>query len=291
MEYLFQNGYPVLPLEQAVEGLQKKNLMACATVITFDDGFYSVLEKAVPVLLDLRFPSTIYVTTYYCLKGNPVFRIVIQYMFWKTTKTMVDLTDLGVEHAREICLQDEASKKNVTWKIINYAESHMDEEQRVRLCEELGKRLAVGYSTIVSKKQFAIMTPEEIREASAAGIDIQLHTHRHRLPVEPELVRKEIEENRNILEPITGRLIRHFCYPSGIYQKEHFSSLAAVDVISAVTCDSGLNSIGTQTLALRRFLDGNTIPWIVFEAEMSGLIELLRDGRSWLKQFHLPFLH
>ncbi|MFA6146787.1 MAG: polysaccharide deacetylase family protein [bacterium] len=287
MEYLSQNGYPVLPLEEAIEGLQKGNLTACPTVLTIDDGFYSVMKKALPVLLNLHIPCTVYVTTYYCLKGNPVFRIVVQYMFWKTTETTLSFNGLGVEQTGEICLQDSASKKEAVWKIIDHAENHMDEEQRVLLCQELGKRLAVDYSTIVSTRQFTLMTLEEIREASEAGIDIQLHAHRHRLPVQPELVREEIEQNRKVLEPLTGRMLRHFCYPSGIYSKEHFGPLASVDVSSAVTCEGGLNSTGAETLSLRRFLDGNTISWIEFEAEMSGFTQLLRDGRSWLKQFPL----
>ena len=287
MEYLVRRGYPVLPLDDAVECLQRKELPACATVITFDDGFHSIWSMAVPVLEKLKLPGTIYVTTYYCLKSNPVFRLVIQYMFWKTAKPELDLTDLGLEDTGEVRFPDAVLRDDIAWRIINHAESQMDENQRVRLCKELGKRLEVDYAGIVERRFLSLMTNDEIRQAVQLGVDIQLHTHRHsfpvELPIEPELVRREIEQNREVLEPIAGRRLRHFCYPSGIYHKDHQRLLTEADVVSATTCECGLNYSHTPPLLLNRFLDGNDVSWIEFEAEMSGFSELLRKVRLRLK--------
>ncbi len=285
MKYLVRKGYPVLSLDDAVERLQAGTLPECATTLTFDDGFHSIWKKAVPVLNELKLPGTIYVTTYYCLKGNPIFRLVIQYMFWKTTTTELDLNGLGLHETGKVHFPDTRSADEIVWRIIRYAETQMKEDQRVHLCEEVGKRLGVDYSDIVKKRYFTLMTKDEIREAGRVGVDIQLHTHRHVLPIEAELVAREIENNRELLEPLVGRRLHHFCYPSGIYHKDHLEPLSAAEVKSGTTCNAGLNYTDTPPLTLNRFLDGSNVSWIEFEAEMSGFTDLLRKARYRLKQF------
>jgi peptidoglycan/xylan/chitin deacetylase (PgdA/CDA1 family) len=285
MQYLVRHGYPVLPLDEAVERLSKGTLPAAATVITFDDGFDSIRKMALPVLKDLGLPATIYVTTYYCLKGAPIFRLVIQYMFWKTSRTELDLSGLGMDEIGKAQFPDTASADEVAWTIIRCGESQMDEPQRVRLCEELGRRLGVDYAEIVRRRFLTLMTEDELRETSQAGIDIQLHTHRHVLPIEAELVRREIEDNRRFLEPLTGHRLRHFCYPSGIHHEDHLRPLAEAGVVSGTTCDSGLNYADTPPLTLHRFVDDDTnVSWIEFEAEMSGFGDLLRKARARWQQ-------
>jgi len=158
---------------------------------------------------------------------------------------------------------------------------------------KLGNRLGVPYDEIVGGRVFSIMTADEIREAVRAGIDIQLHAHRHRLPDDPEAARREIRENRAVLEPLVAQpppagnvaqappagsvaLLRHFCYPSGVWNAGHFAALRDVGILSATTCEAGLNYAHTPPLALRRFLDGEQVSDIEFEAELSGFSELLR---------------
>lgn len=280
MEYLVRNDYPVMSLAEAVERLRRNNVPPGATVITFDDGFYSIWKLAIPVLQELKLPATIYVTTYYCMKGTPVFRLVVQYMFWTTTKRDLDLTGLGLEDAGRVRFPDAASADAIMWRIIHYAESKMEEDQRVQLSEELGKRLEVDYAEIVEKRSLTLMTKDEIQDAARAGVDIELHTHRHHLPVDRRLLCQEIEQNREVLEPLVGYKLRHFCYPSGIYSEEHRPVLEQLGVVSATTCDAGLNYANTPPLTLSRFLDGNHISQIVFEAEMCGFADLLRSARS-----------
>ena len=62
--YLVRKGFPVLPLEEAVSLLKEDSLPKGATVITFDDGFFSTYKYALPVLEAQSFPCTVYVATY-----------------------------------------------------------------------------------------------------------------------------------------------------------------------------------------------------------------------------------
>ena len=46
----------------------------------------------------------------------------------------------------------------------------------------LGKRLRVDYEGLRETRRLSLMSAKEIRDLALAGIDIQLHTHRHQLP-------------------------------------------------------------------------------------------------------------
>ena len=124
------------------------------------------------------------------------------------------------------------------------------------------------------------MSIDEIRELVTSGVDIQLHTHRHGLSQDdPKLVEKEISDNRRALASVKAPL-QHFCYPSGIYNPRQWPWLKALGIKSATTCKPGLNYSNTPRYELRRFLDSEDISEIVFEAELCGLLELLRRARA-----------
>ncbi len=95
-------------------------------------------------------------------------------------------------------------------------------------------------------------------------------------------VRREIDDNRAVLEPIVGRPCDHLCYPSGVYTPDQWPWLEACAIASATTCELGLNDRCTPRFGLRRFLDSETVSEIEFEAEISGFAELIRRARSVL---------
>ncbi len=283
MEYIVAKKYPVLSLDEALAGLRNRNLPDGATVITFDDGWYSTWKVAVPILRELSLPATIYVTTYYCIKEHPVFRLVVQYMFWKTACQRLDFSGLGLPMTGSIPLDNRGARLEIAEDIIQHGETAMSEEERAELCHALGERLNIDYDEMHRQRLLSLMTASEVRKASLSGIDIQLHTHRHFVPEPAEGIRREIDDNRRALEPLTIKRPIHFCYPSGVVYDSHAPTLASLGVASGVTCSSGLNCYGTPSLALSRFLDGSNIAFIEFEAEMSGFSELLRRLRGKLE--------
>lgn len=64
MDYLRDNGFSVLPLEEVLDALRGgRDLPERTAVITFDDGYRSVFETAFPLLRDYGWPFTIFVTS------------------------------------------------------------------------------------------------------------------------------------------------------------------------------------------------------------------------------------
>ncbi|MBW1779900.1 MAG: polysaccharide deacetylase family protein, partial [Deltaproteobacteria bacterium] len=277
---LLKNRYPVINLKQAMDLLDKKSLPSCPVVITFDDGFQTIDKYAIPILRQNGLPSTIFVTSYYCINPHPVFRLVVQYMLWKTSYEQVDLTGMGLPLSGRKPLRNIEHRNKIAWQIIDYAETELEENDRHHMALELGARLGLPYRDIAESGALSIMNAGEIESLSTDGVDIQLHTHRHHFPEDPISGKREISDNRSILEPLVGKGLNHFCYPSGLWSENHFSILREERVECAVTCDTGFNYPDTPRLALRRFLDGQHISSIEFEAELSGLMEIMRKLRS-----------
>jgi predicted ATP-grasp superfamily ATP-dependent carboligase/peptidoglycan/xylan/chitin deacetylase (PgdA/CDA1 family) len=280
LAYLANNAFPVISLDDAVAGLSAGTLPDCATVLTFDDGFGPSHQYLPSLLEELGFPATLYVTTYYCVKETPVFRLVVQYMFWKTPRKEVDLTTLPGNTQGRVSLETVAMKKRLAWEIIRHGENACDGVQRGDLMRRLGELLDVKYEAVLQTNAFNILTRQEVRELAAAGVDIQLHTHRHQLPLDETKAKKEVMECRAVLEPLVQKPLKHFCYPSGFWSEKQWRWLAAVGVETGTTCDIGLDYPRTPRLALKRLLDGEDRSQIEFEAEMCGLAEIMRWIRA-----------
>ena len=283
-----RGGYQVMSLDAAVEALESNRLPRLPLVITFDDGFFSNLAGSRALMQEFDLPMTLYVTTYYVVKNTPIFSHAIRYLFFKTRCTTLLLTNLP-GHARSswpdvLELQNQVLTERVMWELIVDAERHMTELERVELCRELGLRLNVDYDGLAAERRLSMLKPEEIRELSTLGVDIQLHTHRHLLPIDPEELRREIEDNRAVLEAATGKPCRHLCYPSGVYCESQWPTLQTLAVRSATTCEPGLNSSRTSPYQLARFLDFEDLTDLEIDAALSGFMELPR----WIKNALSP---
>lgn len=286
LRFIKKQGFQVLCLEEANEMLSKAQLPSHALVITIDDGFYSVYSAGAPLLRKFALPATVYVTTYYCLKQTPIFRLAMQYMFWKTTTNQLDLSGLTTPQSAIVCWQDIRARDSLMWDLIRFGEVHLTEERRVELAREIGVRLHVDYDSLNSQRYFTLMSLEELRELLNLGFDLQLHTHRHQLSEEGLAIRREINQNRDVLEPLAGKPLEHLCYPSGVWSKRMWASLQDLGIRSATTCEPGLNQTSTPKLGLKRFLDGENISQIEFEAEMCGFSDFLRAVRGFFNRVH-----
>ena len=64
MNYLFENNFNILPLEQILNSLiNDEELPDYTAAITFDDAYLSVYTEAFPILKELNWPFSVFVTT------------------------------------------------------------------------------------------------------------------------------------------------------------------------------------------------------------------------------------
>ncbi len=77
MEWMASQGYRSLSVTQLLDGLRQGNLPAKCFVLTFDDGYYSLLKSASPVLERYGFTATLFLTT--ASVGHPDFSVLPEY--------------------------------------------------------------------------------------------------------------------------------------------------------------------------------------------------------------------
>lgn len=283
MERLKKWRLNVIPLGDAVDRLNSGTLPERSAVITIDDGFASVEKLALDVLQKHKLPSTLYVTSYYVNKGTPIFRLAVQYLFWKSTVHQANLGALpwlpsdDHSHASKVDLTDNATAEKLIWACIDFGEKSCTEPERQTILLELANRLDVNFAPVLESRALALLTGDEIRHLSESGVDIQLHTHRHTLPVtDLNQANEELVHNRDQLSQFVSTPLVHFCYPSGVWHQDHWSMLEENGVLSATTCDPGHNDAQSHRFALTRFLDAESISEIEFDSEVSGFADWLR---------------
>jgi hypothetical protein len=98
-----------------------------------------------------------------------------------------------------------------------------------------------------------------------------LHTHHDQSPWKRQLFDQELEKNKTHIHQMTGRLARHFCYPSGIFNDDLIAWLAEMKIISATTCNPGLASRNSDPLSLPRLVDTMCLSPIEFEGWLTGV--------------------
>jgi peptidoglycan/xylan/chitin deacetylase (PgdA/CDA1 family) len=272
MEILAQSGSTVLGLGEALSLLQQGKLPPNSVAITFDDGWADFRTQAFPVLKKFGFPATVYLTTYYCRFNRPIFRFALAYMMWKTRSQVIE--NVAIDSLpRQLDLRSEASRTDLLKRIDDYAKQQdLSAQQKDELAAAFAEVIGFDYAELRRERLFHLMTPEEVTEMARAGIDIQLHTHRHRTPLDRERFVSEIRENRKFVEEMTGATDRvHFCYPSGAVRPEFGPWLRETGVKSATTCVHALAARGDSELELPRLLDQYGITDDEFGSWVSGL--------------------
>ena len=183
LEVLKSFSATVLPFGEAIHRLHANSLPPRSVAITFDDGFYNLFQHAFPALDQFGYPSTLYLATEYCCLRAPVFDLIVSYLLWKSSLPVVDLADFGLVAPRPI--RTDAECLEVLQAILAWVEAnHLDTLSKDQVARHLAERLTVDYDDLLKSRLLQLMTPEEVGQASRAGVDIQLHTHRHQTPGE-----------------------------------------------------------------------------------------------------------
>jgi peptidoglycan/xylan/chitin deacetylase (PgdA/CDA1 family) len=280
LESLRKGHFSVLPLGEALQRLRAGNLPPRSVALTFDDGTYDFFRQAYPLLKHYGFPVTVYQTTYYTSVELPVFNLICSYMLW-TRRGEVIANGEGLGLRRPLDLRTQSSRSAVVQDLIEISErENRTGLEKDEIAAQLARVLKIDYDNIRAKRILQLMNERELQEISRNGVDVQLHTHRHRTPDDEALFRKEIQENRSTIHRATATEPVHFCYPSGVYHPAFLPWLRKENVVSATTCDVGLAARQSESLLLPRFIDHQNRTQLEFESWITGVGDLLAVRRK-----------
>lgn len=277
LELIRQWKCNVLPLQEALSRLGAGTLPERTVVLTFDDGDSSFHLLAWPLLKRFGYPATLYWTTYYSTRPYAVFDPAVRYLLWKGRSATLNLGAVGVEAA----LGGEAERDLASRKIYELCRlQDWDAKEKEAFLEELSRALGIDYQDIKARRILHLIGEEDARQMIAEGLDIQLHTHRHRVSRVQSEFNTELSKNERIILAAGAERPIHFCYPSGAFLPEFAGWLRERGIQSATTCQPGLVSRGTDPFYLPRFVDTDTTTAAEFSGWLSGVASWLPVGTS-----------
>jgi peptidoglycan/xylan/chitin deacetylase (PgdA/CDA1 family) len=275
LQSIAKAGYTVLPLGDAIKRLYAGELPPGSVALTFDDGTHDFFVHAYPILKEFNFPVTLYLTTFYARYNRPVFNVMVPYLLWKRRDSSVNLRTLTGEDVT-FQLNSGAARTNVFKQLYAFSERNaLSAERKDDLMCALAALIGANYDELVRKRILQIMSPDEVSQVAAGGVDVQLHTHRHRTPLDEGQFRRELDDNRKCIEEMTGSRPTHFCYPSGHYEPPFLGWLEQAGVESATTCDPAICTPQSPPLLLPRLVDSSTLSPVEFEGWLAGLSEMI----------------
>ena len=276
MELLRAGSYSVLPLKEAVERLYSGDLPPRAVALTFDDGFHDFRARACPILAEFGYPATLYLTSYFSINRYPVFNVLFSYLLWKGRDKTIDLSAIVPGLGRHSLA---TSRPLILQRIREYREKvRPDNEALSKMARSLAGAVHEDYDRLCDLGILHLMSPAEVSELPSFGVDVQLHTHRHRTPDDEALFRREIRDNRQSIAAmgIPAEKLTHFCYPDGRYSSKFLGWLKNEEIQTATTCHAGLASRRTSPLLLPRLVDTCNITSLDFEGWLTGTSLLAR---------------
>jgi peptidoglycan/xylan/chitin deacetylase (PgdA/CDA1 family) len=281
MQWLKRRSFNFLSLDEATGMLgTAAPLKTLPVVVTFDDGWYSTVDQLLPVLSDMDIPSTLYLSTEQYLRSCPVPGVTVRYTIWKARPAWAAITGFpGVDGPYDLSQESDRNHlaNTMTQWIVKSTSS------REEFCAALARFAAClgvpAESLQLETRRFDYITREEMLRLKEQGCQVELHGHVHRYPKGD--VTAFIDDLRTCSQVITSAGLpepKHYCYPSGSFDKLAGEVLGQMGLVSATTCMPGLIKAGTPRFYLSRFLDGGSIHALEFEAEMSGFLHLLRGA-------------
>ena len=275
-QILRDKNYNVLPLGEAVSRLSNGTLPQRAVAITFDDGFYNFHAAAVGLLEEFALPATVYVSSYHVTHQRPLLQLSLHYFLWRARNRLLpphsvpnqpNAIDLSVPANRDVLAHTlVADARALTY----------DRSAQMAWLSNVAEKLDVSWDDYSRERLFHLMTPAEITDVARRGVDVQLHTHRHRTPRNEAQFCNEIRENRRILESFSNTPATHFCYPSGDTDPMFLPWLRELSVATATTCIPRLAKRGDDPLLLPRFIDAMGQSEVTFESWLAGIAGAMR---------------
>ena len=271
MEALASN-FNVIGLSEALVRLQGGNLPPRTVCITFDDGYRSTHDLAMPILRELGLPACVFIATQY-IDGSNMWNDRITEAVRKIPWGTLDLRSLNLGlgvHQLECAADRIRSAEQLIGKA-----KYMSAVERNKLTAHL-ESLVAG----MTGKRLMLST-EMIRNLGDNGFEIGGHTVTHPIltKLDDRTALQEIVQCKQELEAITGHPVRLFAYPNGKagmdYDERHVQMARQAGYDAAF-----ITALGSVEKHTDRYQIPRGRPW-----DQSPLLFQLRLLR-WLAQSH-----
>ncbi len=230
-----------------------------ALLVTFDDGYRSVLEEGMPILQARSIPAVVYVVADIIGTDAP---------FWVTE--VRDLVRMG---AASTHIAPEASPDEAVRRL-----KRVPNSTRLLAIEEL-RASATGPAPRMPQ-----LEPHELHTLIAGGIEIGNHTHTHPClhQCDAVTIQRELAASQEALTEMLGWAPTSFAYPNGDHDPRVLQAVQEMGFETAFLFDHAAGPLRPpEPLRISRYRVDTTTPMSRFVSIVSGLhpaLHRLRGG-------------
>ena len=262
-----KSHYRVISLPQMLDELAGSRQSGQSIVVTFDDGYVGTYTDAFPVLKQYAIPATVYLTAGLIESEETSWYDRIFLQFQQATS---DLT-IASDSTTPPLLNGFHSRVAAAAAAVMYLRSVPDEARR-QWCESLDSKIPMP----ARETRKAMMSWEQVREMSRAGISFGCHTMTHPVMsrVSPETLDYEIAASKALVEARLSCDVRDFAFPFGKPKdcgQIDANTLTRLGLRSAMTTIVGVNQPGTDCFRLRRMVQGDESSLAMFAYRLQRL--------------------
>lgn len=252
---LLARCFNVLPLNEALNAWDAGRLPPRAVCITFDDGYRSLHDLALPVLRAYHLPATVFVTSGHIDEGNMWNDRIID-AIQVLPDGRLDLHEFGLgAYPLHSVVQRRAAIDTVTER-----SKYLPPAARHAVIERLdslgGRTEAPGL----------MLTREMMLHLDRQGIEVGAHTVTHPIltSLDDDSARAEIADGKTQLEAILGKPVRLFAYPNGKtgkdYDQRHVDMVREAGFEAAFTTEVSAIKPGQNRFQLPRSRPWDSTP-------------------------------
>jgi peptidoglycan/xylan/chitin deacetylase (PgdA/CDA1 family) len=253
---LLAKCFHVMPLPEALNALENGCMPPRAVCITFDDGYRSIHDLALPILQEFGLPATVFVASGYITGNATVSNTMWNDRIIEAVRRLPDeelnLTAVGLGR---YSLLTEADRKAAANRLTEHSK-YLPPDLRLKLTQTIEGLMSDPH------KADLMLTQEMVQNMSRQGIEIGGHTVTHPIltSLDDATARSEIVDNKRELEAIIGKPLRVFAYPNGKigvdFDERHVRMVMEAGYVAACT-----TSIGAATKGDDRYMLPRCRPW------------------------------
>ena len=276
METLARYGTPI-GIDELIAAIDGAPLPRNPVMVTFDDGYLSCHDVALPILRAVGIRATFFIATSFVSERRLYWWERIALLLGRTERKAIEL---GYPVPRSFRLDDPLIHEKLTDIVKNTADLDVE-----RFLGDLATALDVEWTSDIetAHANALIMTWDQVRAMARAGMDIESHGRRHRVlqTLDAATLADELLGSRRELEAQLGRPVRALAYPVGRRingERRIRDALAAAGYQIGMSNKSGVNRWWPPALRglapidrfdVRRLATDRTISDAMFLAQMA----------------------
>jgi peptidoglycan/xylan/chitin deacetylase (PgdA/CDA1 family) len=203
----------IIGVETLCRGLAGAPLPRNPALLTFDDGYRSCHDVALPILREVGVPAVFFVATGYVQDRRLYWW---ERIAWVVKRSRAPSLRLTYPAARELALgADRRPAIRALTRLVKDTPG-LDLE---RLLGDLARAAEVAWTDDLERRlaDELIMTWDHVRALRDAGMDVESHSRRHRVlaTLDAAALAEDLAGSRADLERELGRRVRAIAYPVG----------------------------------------------------------------------------